>query len=146
MGKSGKELTPGIHRCIWFIDDISRTSAAEEFYNLPTQSIVTSDGRAVCFSMNIGVRIVSAVQFFENVQDFKDSIEAAAMPHLAKRMRGMTYEELIESLDKLEKSLRNTLETKLKRWGVEVTKVGFTDCVPVRTQIRLFQDKSPLSV
>ena len=61
--------------------------------------------------------------------------------HLAKRIRGMTLQDLTDDLAKLETSCKNTLTTKLKDWGTEVTDVGFIDFAEVPTQIRIFHEE-----
>lgn len=145
-GQNPESKPPGFHWCVWFMHSMETVTAAEEVMNLPTQSVVTADGVSVCYSVNIGVRVVDAVKHYCEVQDFRASVEGLAMTHLAKRVRTMNYSDAVSTLDKLEKSLVNTLESRLTRWGTEVTTVGFTDFVQVRSQIRLFQDPSRFNV
>lgn len=146
-GVNPRPLNPGIHLRIPLRDSIEKTNAAEEVRNLPTQSVVTRDGKAVVFSVNFGFIVDDPVKYFCGVQDFDASVEALAMTHLAKRVRSMDYteltglnEDLRNGLDELEKSLRSTLTTKLKEWGARCTQVGFTDFVESGAQVRLFQD------
>lgn len=141
MGEKPENLGPGFHWCLWFRHNIEIVSSAEEFFNLPTQSVALPSGEMLCYSCNIGTKVVDAVHYYCDVQDFRESLEALAMTHLAKNVRkANTFAEAVAGLDKLEASLRGRLETKLKRWGVEVTEVGFTDFVHVQTQVRLFGD------
>lgn len=142
FGKNPKPLDPGFHWCFWIIHQVEAVPAVEDVFNLPTQSVVTADGQTICFSANIGIRVTDPVAHFCNVQDFKASTEGLAMTHLAQRVRSARYEDLVADLKALETSLRGTLETRLRKWGTEVTSVGFTDFVPTRQQMRLFQDPS----
>lgn len=139
MGQNPKELAPGFHWCLPLRHSVEIVSCAEEFQNLPTQSVTTQDGKQICFSANIGYRITDAVAYFCEVQDFDKAVSALAMTHLAERVREKDYAWLVANQRDLERSLRGTLETRLKVWGAEVTKVGFTDYVQAR-QFRLFQD------
>jgi regulator of protease activity HflC (stomatin/prohibitin superfamily) len=53
----------------------------------------------------------------------------------------MTWPELLAEQTDLEKSLRGTLTTRAKEWGVKITQVGITDLVKAR-QFRHFGELS----
>lgn len=139
-GTVGEALGPGIHWVLYFFHPFEKCSRGEGMLDLPTQSVVTVDDAAVCYSANIGWRIVDPVAYFVEVDNVADSLTALAATHLAKNVRKRKYSEVVRQLDKLEASLRLTLQTQAKKWGVEITRVGFTDFVQVEQNIRLFQD------
>jgi regulator of protease activity HflC (stomatin/prohibitin superfamily) len=56
-------------------------------------------------------------------------------------VRDMTWPELLAEQTDLEKSLRGTLTTRAKEWGVKITQVGITDLVKAR-QFRHFGELS----
>ena len=144
LGKNPKRMTPGPHWCVPLWHSMNVHDIVDETLNLPTQSVVTKDGKPVCFSVNITFRIADVVAHDCNVQDFMESTAGAAMIHLSKQVRRKTLDELMapEALTKIEDSLRGTLTTKMKRWGTEIIDVGFTDFVPVPRAMRLFLDAS----
>lgn len=140
-GTVGEALGPGVHWVLYFAHPFEKCSRGEGMLDLPTQSVVTADEYAVCYSANIGWRIVDPVAYFVEVDNVEHALIALAMTHLAKNVRKQKYTDVVRGLDKLEASLRRTLETQARKWGVEITRVGFTDFVPVAQQVRLFQDK-----
>ncbi len=142
FGKNPKEMTPGAHWKIWLLHQCDIYDLCDEVLDLPVQSIITKDDRAVCFSVNIGFRVVDVVAHGCNVQDFNESTAGIAMTHLAQRVREMNFADLTAEggLKKLEQSLENTLTTRMKRWGSEVFSVGFTNFVEVPRQMRIFLD------
>lgn len=140
-GKNPVKLEPGFHWCWWLMHTVDTVFSVEEVIDLPTQSLVTKDGKTVCFSVNIGLVVRDPVMYYCAVQDFDASTRGLAMTHLAERVRTQDYEDLVRDLKKLEDSLKGTLTTRFKVWGTEVTRVGFTDFVQTRQQIRLFQDQ-----
>lgn len=105
--------------------------------NLVTQSVTTKDGKEVSFSANVEFEVTNAVDNHTKVSDFEKSLRNAAMSHLAKRIRAWTYSELMEGQTALEASLRTTLTTYVKDWGVRINAVGLTDMVLAK-QYRLF--------
>jgi regulator of protease activity HflC (stomatin/prohibitin superfamily) len=140
VGKNPKKLSPGFHWRIWLLHQVTVLPVVDDVLMLPTQSVITKDGKLVCFKGSIGYRVRDIVKHVCNVVDFSESTTARAMQHLAKKVRDKELAELIADLTPLEKSLEGTLETKLKDWGTEVFSVGFTDFAEVPTQVRLFQD------
>jgi len=148
MGKNPKELKPGLRWCLYFFHRVEQFAVVEQIINLPTQSVVTADGRAVCFSANISIVIDDAVKHYCDVQNFEQSVRDLAMGHLFERVSQQRMEDLVkrETTKRLESSLEGTLTTRLRDWGTRVVGVNFTDFVPVRNQFRLFQDQPTTKV
>jgi regulator of protease activity HflC (stomatin/prohibitin superfamily) len=140
LGKNPKELQPGFHWKLWVFHQVEKINVVDEVVDLPVQSVITADEKLVCFSVNIGFRIVDAVKHYTSVQDFVESTKGLAMTHLAKKVRERKLKELTDDLTKIEKSLEGTLTTRFKDWGTEVFSVGFTDFAEVPRQMRIFTD------
>ena len=142
LGRNPIELKPGPHWKIWLLHSATVYELCDDVVDLPVQSVITKDEKLVCFSVNIGYRIVDVVAHGCNVQDFVESTAGLAMTHLAQRVREMDLNELTASggLKKLESSLEGTLTTRMKRWGTEVFSVGFTNFAEVPRQMRIFLD------
>lgn len=130
---------PRIIRDIPFFDELMRRDMREDTYNLPTQSITTRDGKGVSFSANFVFEVVDAAKALANVKEFDSSLQDVAMLHLSDRMRRLDWNELLAQQRELETSLRDTLTTKAKDWGVRILRVGFTDLVATE-HYRLFGD------
>lgn len=140
LGKNPIELLPGIRLKLWLYHEVLVFDIADEVLELPVQSVITKDEKLVCFSVNIGFRVVDVVSHANSVQDFFESTAGLAMTHLAKRVREKSLSELVTDLRDLEKSLEGTLTTRMKQWGTEVFSVGFTNFAEVPQQMRVFMD------
>lgn len=134
-------LEPGIARSIPWFDTLEIRDVQEDTWNLPTQSVTTKDDVAVTFSANFAYEIDDVRASVVNVREFQSSLQDLGMMHLAKRVRDMTWPELLAEQTDLEKSLRGTLTTRAKEWGVKITQVGITDLVKAR-QFRHFGELS----
>lgn len=130
-------MAPGIVRAIPFFDDIEIRDVQEDTDNLLTQSVTTKDDVAVTFSANFAYQIEDVRAAVMNVRDFSSSLRDVGMMHLSERIRDQTWAELRDGQKDLERSLRGTLETRAKKWGVGITRVGITDLVKAR-QFRHF--------
>lgn len=132
-------LAPGMHRCLWWVERVTTQTVVEQVYNLPTQSVTCRCGTAATLSANFAFEVTDAEAAVNNVFDLSDSIQGLAMMHIAKKVREWTWAELNEHQADLERSIRDTLTTRAKAWGVKITAVGITDLVQARAY-RLFGD------
>jgi len=142
LGRNPKAMRPGPHWKIWLLHSFDVYDMCDDVIDLPVQSVITKDEKLVCFSVNIGFRVVDVVAHGCNVQDFVESTAGLSMTHLAQRIREKDLKDLTEpgGLRDLEKSLEGTLTTRMKRWGTEVFSVGFTNFAEVPRQMRIFLD------
>lgn len=136
-------IEPGIARHIWFFDELEIRDAREDTYNCPTQSVTTKDDVAVTFSASFAYQIDDVHAAVMNVNEFTSSLQDLGMIHMADRVRELTWPELLGGQKELERSLRGTLTTRAKDWGVKITRVGLTDLVKAR-QFRHFGEVASL--
>ncbi len=136
-----KPLDTGLHVFIPGYHQYWEVPKTQQVKPLRTQSMITKNGVAVVFAANATIRVVDPIAHIFDVHNFDEAMEDAAMQHLASRVHEIevTSDEPTD-LSKLERSLKGTLETRIKAWGTEVDSVGFTNFVPTQHQVRLFQD------
>jgi regulator of protease activity HflC (stomatin/prohibitin superfamily) len=140
LGRYVGTVPPGWYWCWWWVDELERVTVVEQSVNLPTQSVATRDGRNISFSANLTYEIADAGLYFTKVQDFERSLVDQAMIHLAQRVREFDdFPTLHAAQRELERSLKDTMTTRVKRWGVQITGVGLTDLTPARVY-RLLSD------
>lgn len=125
-------LKPGVHLQLYFLDDLNVWSVVEQVYDLPCQPITTKDDVACTFSVNFTFQVTDPIAALTQVHDFQHSLQGLAMTHCAQKIRDWTWSELLEHQKDLERSLKGTMSTKAKKWGVEVTDVGVTVLVKSR--------------
>jgi regulator of protease activity HflC (stomatin/prohibitin superfamily) len=127
------EVPPGIRWFLPFFESIEVDDVVPAVIDLPMQSVTSLDKQPITFSVNITYEVTDIVAKYTQVSDFDASLIGAAKIHLAQKVRDWTVEELLKNQRDLEKSLKDTLTTKVKKWGVKITDVGITDLVVVRT-------------
>lgn len=144
--KRGKEVTPGqlepgLHFFFPYFQSITVVHVVPEVVNLPTQSLTTTDGHHISFSANIEFEVHDAFAMYCGVQDFQNSLVNLAMNHLAYRVREWSWAELLTGQKDLERSMKDTLTTRVKKWGVTILSVGITDMVETQTY-RVYGDST----
>jgi regulator of protease activity HflC (stomatin/prohibitin superfamily) len=130
------QLMPGWYLFWPFFWSIYEVSVVEDVLDLPSQSITTKDGKMVTFSANVSYEVTDAVALWTEVQDFEVNLARVACGHLALKVREWEWIELQAKQKELESSLKGTLTTRVKSWGVRVLECRLTDFVQAK-QIRL---------
>lgn len=129
FGKDIKDVGPGIHWVWPFMEEISVESVVERVVDLVAQSITTKDGKTVTVSVNVAFTVNDIRLKQTAVHAFDDSISAAALSHIGRKLSQWTWDEALGKRSELERSLRETLSTKVKKWGVTIEDVGIPDYV-----------------
>lgn len=132
-------LEPGVHLALWWFQQIVEQIVVEQPENLPTQTVTCKDGTPATLSVNFVYEVVDAEAAVNNVAHLATSLQARAMMQVAKKARGWTWPELVEKQTDLERSIRETLTTRAKDWGIRITDVGITDLAHARAY-RFFGD------
>lgn len=122
-----EHITEGAHLVLWYFQRIEKESVVGQVMDLLSQTVMTKDGKQVSFSVNIEYEIDDIESNMTKVHAFHESLEASCRIHLARRVRELTYDELIEKQGWLEASLKGTLTTRARKWGTKIVDVGFTD-------------------
>lgn len=141
FGHDVAELGAGLFWRWPLVDEIHTVGITEQTKEFRVQSITLADGVPICFTVAVVYRVTSARQMYLQCMDLDLSIEIGSMIHLAKVVRGKTWEELRQpdEVKKLEQSLERRLTTKLNGWGTIITDLAIADLVQAK-HYRLFGD------
>lgn len=128
---------PGIYFTLPFVGQIEVVSCVPEVISIPVQSVTTKDDIAVTLSANVTLRTTDARVLWTSVHDFNASVRNVIENHINRRVRELTWAELLQGQTALERSMRGTLTTRVKAWGAEVEDVGLGSITRARAY-RLF--------
>ena len=110
--------------------------------DLPGQSYLTADNKAVALSGTIVYRITDPLKAFTAVSDLDASISNVARCAIIEALRGMTLQGMYEGRDDIDKKLRSSVAASVSGWGVKILTARLTDLAPCRV-IRLVGDTVP---
>jgi hypothetical protein len=134
LGKRVTLLEAGVHLRIPFVDRVFRQSTRRRFTNVPTQTVSTSDGKAVTVSGALAFRIDDLLQLYDSLHQAEDTIHSEAMSAVASVITRAPLAEL--TVAGIEEHVMRSLN--LKRYGLGGMEYKLTDFVAVRTY-RLIQ-------
>ncbi len=124
LGRYKETLEPGLRFIIPFIDRLSaRIDMRETVLDVEPQAVITKD--------NVGVTVDAVVYYYctdakavkYEVANFYIAVSKLAQTNLRNLVGDMTLDETLASRERINSSLRITLDEATDKWGVKVTRV-----------------------
>ena len=130
----GKKLVlvePGLMVYWPLVTEVIHLAVVRQTLNLPTQRLVTKDGKRVIASAVVVFAVSDAIQAVGLSWDWEDTIKDISMASVAAIITGAEYDDLVSSLSgKLRVDLTTECRVQLKKYGVRVQKCLLTDFCP----------------
>ncbi|MFA5315929.1 MAG: SPFH domain-containing protein [Dehalococcoidales bacterium] len=131
FGRYKETLDPGLRFLIPFIDSLMvRVDMRETVLDVAPQAVITKD--------NVGVTVDAVVYYFVTdakavryeVANFYVAISKLAQTNLRNLVGDMSLDETLASRERINSSLRLTLDEATDKWGVKVTRVEVKEILP----------------
>ena len=133
FGRYKETLEPGLRFIIPFIDRLAaRVDMRETVLDVEPQAVITKD--------NVGVTVDAVVYYYctdakavrYEVANFYIAVSKLAQTNLRNLVGDMTLDETLASRERINSSLRTTLDEATDKWGVKVTRVEVKAIEPPR--------------
>jgi regulator of protease activity HflC (stomatin/prohibitin superfamily) len=133
FGRYKETLDPGLKFLIPFADVLkTRIDMRETVLDIEPQAVITKD--------NVGVTVDAVVYFYVTdakavryeVANFHVAMSKLAQTNLRNLVGDMTLDETLASRERINASLRTTLDEATDKWGVKVTRVEVKEILPPR--------------
>lgn len=131
FGRYKETLDPGIRVLVPFADALkARIDMRETVLDVAPQSVITKD--------NVGITVDAVVYYFVTdpkairyeVANFYMAMSKLAQTNLRNLVGDMTLDETLGSRERINNSLRTTLDEATDKWGVKVTRVEVKEILP----------------
>lgn len=134
LGTKVAVLGAGVHMRIPFVDRVFRQSTRRRFLNICSQTISTSDGKAVTISGALGYEIHDIGKLYDTLHDAQDTLEAECLGSVAQFVASRKIVEVQPAL--VQAHVMEVLD--LERYGLGGVEFFITNFAVVRTY-RLIQ-------
>jgi regulator of protease activity HflC (stomatin/prohibitin superfamily) len=133
FGRFKEVLEPGLRFIIPFMDRLAaRVDMRETVLDVEPQAVITKD--------NVGVTVDAVVYYYctdakavkYEVANFFIAVSKLAQTNLRNLVGDMTLDETLASRERINSSLRTTLDEATDKWGVKVTRVEVKAIEPPR--------------
>ena len=131
FGRYKETLDPGLRFLVPFVDTLrARVDMRETVLDIEPQAVITKD--------NVGVTVDAVVYYFVTeakavryeVANFYVAISKLAQTNLRNLVGDMSLDETLASRERINASLRETLDEATDKWGVKVTRVEVKEILP----------------
>jgi regulator of protease activity HflC (stomatin/prohibitin superfamily) len=135
-GKIVKEIKPGLCVYLPLITEVDIIPVARQTHNLPSQSLLTKDGKQVVVGGVVVYSIKDVVACLSRNWDVADTINDITMLAIAEVVTKHAIAHLLDHLtDDVQGELTRVTRRKLSPFGVRVYRTALTDfstCMTIR--------------
>jgi len=124
FGRYKETLEPGLRFIIPYIDKLAaRVDMRETVLDVEPQAVITEDNVGVMVDAVVYYYVTDAKAVRYEVANFNIAVSKLAQTNLRNLVGDMTLDETLASRERINSSLRNTLDEATDKWGVKVTRV-----------------------
>ncbi|WP_407922621.1 SPFH domain-containing protein [Auraticoccus monumenti] len=134
LGKFHRQLDPGPHLVIPFIDRVTETlDMREQVVPFPPQGVITEDNLMVSIDSVIYFQVIDPVRANYEAQDYTAAIEQLTQTTLRNIIGGLDLEQTLTSREEINGKLRLVLDEATGKWGIKVNRVELRSIEPPPT-------------
>lgn len=133
FGRYKETLDPGLRFLVPFMDYVrARVDMREIVIDIEPQSVITKDNVTVDVDAIVYYFVTDARSVTYEVANFFVAISKLAQTNLRNLIGDMNLDETLTSRERINASLRTTLDEATDKWGVRVTRVEVKEIQPPR--------------
>jgi regulator of protease activity HflC (stomatin/prohibitin superfamily) len=131
LGRYKETLDPGLRVLIPFIDALrARVDMRESVLDIEPQAVITKDNVGITVDAVVYYYVTEAKAVKYEVANFFVAVSKLAQTNLRNLVGDMTLDETLGSRERINSSLRTTLDEATDKWGVKVTRVEVKEILP----------------
>jgi len=133
FGRYKETLDPGLKFVIPFMDSLRfRVDMRETVLDIEPQPVITKDNVTVTVDAVVYYYVTDAKAVRYEVANFFAAVSKLAQTNLRNVIGDMSLDETLTSRERINASLRETLDEATDKWGVKVTRVEVKEIEPPR--------------
>ncbi len=131
FGRYRETLDPGLRFLVPFADALrARIDMRETVLDIEPQAVITKDNVGVTVDAVVYYYVTDAKAVRYEVANFYVAISKLAQTNLRNLVGDMSLDETLASRERINSSLRTTLDEATDKWGVKVTRVEVKEILP----------------
>jgi regulator of protease activity HflC (stomatin/prohibitin superfamily) len=133
FGRFKEVLDPGLRFLLPFVDSVrSRVDMRETVIDIEPQQVITNDNVTVSVDAIVYYYVTDAKAVTYEVANFFMAVTKLAQTNLRNLIGEMSLDATLTSRERINASLRTTLDEATDKWGVKVTRVEVKEIQPPR--------------
>ena len=131
FGKYKETLDPGLRFLVPYVDSLrARIDMRETVLDIEPQAVITKDNVGVTVDAVVYYYVTDAKAVRYEVANFHVAMSKLAQTNLRNLVGDMTLDETLASRERINASLRTTLDEATDKWVVKVTRVEVKEILP----------------
>jgi len=131
FGRYKETLDPGLRFLLPFVDSLrARIDMRETVLDIEPQAVITKDNVGVTVDAVVYYYVTDAKAVQYEVANFYIAVSKLAQTNLRNLIGDMSLDETLASRERINASLRTTLDEATDKWGVKVTRVEVKEIQP----------------
>jgi regulator of protease activity HflC (stomatin/prohibitin superfamily) len=131
FGRYKETLDPGLRFLVPFMDSLrARIDMRETVLDIEPQPVITKDNVGVTVDAVVYYYVTDAKAVRYEVANFFAAVSKLAQTNLRNVIGDMSLDETLGSRERINSSLRTTLDEATDKWGVKVTRVEVKEILP----------------
>ncbi|MFC2018747.1 SPFH domain-containing protein [Chloroflexota bacterium] len=131
FGRYKETIDPGLRVLMPFMDSLrARIDMRETVLDVEPQSVITKDNVGITVDAVVYYYVTDAKAVRYEVANFYVAMSKLAQTNLRNLVGDMSLDETLGSRERINSSLRTTLDEATDKWGVKVTRVEVKEILP----------------
>lgn len=130
LGKFVRVLNQGLNFVCPLINEVVKMDLRTEVLDVPKQEVITKDNSPVSVDAIIYIKVTDPKKAFFEVTRYADATVNLAQTTLRSIIGEMELDQILSSREKINVSLRDTLDENTDKWGVKVEAVEIREVDP----------------
>jgi regulator of protease activity HflC (stomatin/prohibitin superfamily) len=131
FGRYKETLDPGLRILVPFMDALrARVDMRETVLDVEPQAVITKDNVGITVDAVVYYYVTDAKAVRYEVANFYVALSKLAQTNLRNLVGDMSLDETLGSRERINSSLRTTLDEATDKWGVKVTRVEVKEILP----------------
>jgi regulator of protease activity HflC (stomatin/prohibitin superfamily) len=131
FGRYKETLDPGLRFLVPFADALrARIDMRETVLDIEPQAVITKDNVGITVDAVVYYYVTDAKAVRYEVANFYVAVSKLAQTNLRNLVGDMSLDETLGSRERINSSLRTTLDEATDKWGVKVTRVEVKEILP----------------
>jgi len=124
LGKYKRTLKPGLQFVLPLVEKIAHVDTVRErFLDIPPQEVITNDGLTLQVDAIVYWQILEMERAYYAIENVESSINEIVFSSLRSEIGRLPMQEILSSIDEINKALLKKLDEDTSSWGVKVIRV-----------------------
>ena len=123
MGKYVRTCESGLNILVPFFEKMIKVDMREQVISVPPQEVITKDNVVVTVDAIIYFHVTDPFRVVYNIRSFEMAAVKLAQTNLRNTIGELDLDQTLNSRERINTQLRETMDEATDKWGVKVTRV-----------------------